>query len=55
MRILWLAAICSVLTLSQAEAAVYLRCQSSITGKFVSIAYAKMHPDTTWCKFIRKG
>lgn len=37
-----------------ADAAVVLRCRSSITGKFISIAYAKAHPDTTWCKFVRR-
>jgi hypothetical protein len=36
------------------EAAVVLRCKSSITGKFVSVAQAKASPDTTWCQFRRK-
>jgi hypothetical protein len=39
---------------SSADAAVVLRCRSSVTGKFVSVAYAKANPDTTWCKFVRR-
>ena len=46
-----LAIIVMALLLSPAEAAKRRpHCISSITGKFVSLAYAKAHPDVTVCR-----
>lgn len=46
-----LAIIIALLLLSPAEAAKRRpHCISSISGKFVSLAYAKTHPDVTVCR-----
>jgi hypothetical protein len=38
-----------LMAITIAEAAATKQCRSSITGKMVSMKYAKAHPDTTQC------
>jgi hypothetical protein len=49
MKIIVIACSVALICTVAVEAAATKQCRSSITGKIVSMKYAKAHPDTTQC------